>query len=117
MPDLSRRDFMKKALALGIALPFMNSLPDSWMKAQEDINKVVIVGAGAAGLTAGYLLNRIGIDVQILEASSIYGGRVKRLDGFTDVPLDLGAEWIHTEPSILGDIVDNPDINTSTAST
>lgn len=111
MADVSRRDFVKKGLALGMALPFMNSFPLSWIKAHENIDEVVIVGAGAAGLTAGYLLNRLGIEVQILEASSIYGGRVKRLEGFTTVPLDLGAEWIHTDPSILADIVDNPDIN------
>ena len=67
--------------------------------------------AGAAGITAGYILERYGIDYEILEASSIYGGRVKRLDDFADFPIDLGAEWIHTKPSILAKIISNTNVN------
>ncbi|KAL3903856.1 MAG: hypothetical protein SGILL_010287 [Bacillariaceae sp.] len=65
---------------------------------------IVIVGAGAAGLFAGYTLKYLGIDsFQILEAGDDFGGRVRQLDSedFVDVPLDLGAEWIHVQPSIL----------------
>ena len=43
----------------------------------EDINydgKVIIIGAGAAGLYAAYLLKSKGIKFQLLEASANYGG-------------------------------------------
>ncbi|MEM9475749.1 MAG: NAD(P)/FAD-dependent oxidoreductase [Pseudomonadota bacterium] len=66
---------------------------------------VTVIGAGSAGLTAAYHLEKAGIDVQVLEAASGWGGRVKRLSGFSDVPLDLGAEWIHDAPTILGRII------------
>lgn len=66
---------------------------------------VTIIGAGSAGMSAAFHLKKAGIDVTILEASNRWGGRVKRLSGFSDMPLDLGAEWIHDEPTILGEIV------------
>ncbi len=73
--------------------------------------KVLIIGAGSAGLMAGYVLQRYGIDFEIIEASSIHGGRVKESSTFTDFPIDLGAEWIHTDPSILATLLDNPDLD------
>ncbi|MCH2067240.1 MAG: FAD-dependent oxidoreductase [Shimia sp.] len=66
---------------------------------------VTIVGAGSAGLTAGYHLAKAGIEVQILEASKNWGGRVKRFKGLGDMPLDLGAEWIHDDPNIFGRMI------------
>jgi lysine-specific histone demethylase 1B len=67
--------------------------------------KVIIVGAGAAGLYAGYLLKTKGIDFEILEASATYGGRLGKLTGFADYPLDLGAQWLHGSNNILGDLI------------
>ncbi|MEM1387446.1 MAG: NAD(P)/FAD-dependent oxidoreductase [Pseudomonadota bacterium] len=66
---------------------------------------VTIIGAGSAGLSAAYHLEKSGIDFLVLEADSGWGGRVKRLSGFSDVPLDLGAEWIHDEPTVLGRMI------------
>ena len=39
--------------------------------------KVIIVGAGISGLTAGYLLKKAGHKVIILEASNRAGGRIQ----------------------------------------
>lgn len=72
--------------------------------------KVIVIGAGAAGLSAAYLLNQQGIDVQILEASNRYGGRIKRDLGFVDFPIPLGGEWIHVERGILDEIINDPSI-------
>lgn len=94
---LSRRKFTALAASCAVAAPGI-------LRAQEDM-RVVVIGAGAAGLTAGYHLSRAGVDVQVLEASPRWGGRMMRLSGFSDVPLDLGAEWIHDEPSVLGEII------------
>lgn len=67
--------------------------------------KVIIVGAGAAGLAAAELLRKHGVAFQILEASNRYGGRVYKNDTFADFPIDLGAEWIHQKKEILNRLV------------
>jgi monoamine oxidase len=66
---------------------------------------VTVVGAGSAGLTAAYHLAKAGVEVQILEASTVWGGRIKRYSGFGDMPLDLGAEWIHDDPRVFGQML------------
>ena len=43
----------------------------------EQSKSVIIVGAGMAGLVAGYELKKAGYDVTILEMSQRFGGRVK----------------------------------------
>ena len=40
---------------------------------------MIIVGAGMAGLVAGFELKRAGYEVKILEMSERFGGRVKTL--------------------------------------
>ncbi|CAJ1968235.1 unnamed protein product [Cylindrotheca closterium] len=57
---------------------------------------VVIVGAGAAGLTAAYHLEQEGISVVVLEAANRYGGRMKQ-DNTWDVSMGLGPEWLHVD--------------------
>ncbi|OJJ16946.1 hypothetical protein BKI52_29965 [marine bacterium AO1-C] len=71
---------------------------------------VLIIGAGAAGLMAGHLLRQNNISFQILEASDTYGGRVKEASNFADFPIDLGAEWIHTNPSVLARMLNDPNV-------
>jgi monoamine oxidase len=67
---------------------------------------VLIIGAGASGLFAGYTLQYVGMEnYQILEASDHDGGRVQEKTDFLDVPLDLGAEYIHVHPKILQDLI------------
>ena len=63
--------------------------------------KVIIIGAGAAGLAAAKILQRNNIDYLILEASNRYGGRLKENKTLADFPIDLGAEWIHHLPTVL----------------
>ncbi len=63
--------------------------------------KVIIVGAGAAGLAAAKVLEENNIDYKILEASDRYGGRLKKNTTLADFPIDLGAEWIHSAPIVL----------------
>ena len=41
---------------------------------------IIIVGAGMSGLVAAYELSKAGYNVQILEMSQRFGGRVKTLD-------------------------------------
>lgn len=59
-------------------------------------HKVIIIGAGAAGLSAAQRLASAGLSVTILEARDRIGGRIfmHRDPGFPS-PIALGAEFIH----------------------
>lgn len=63
--------------------------------------KVIIIGAGAAGLSAAKVLEQNKIDYKILEASNRYGGRLKKDTSLADFPIDIGAEWLHSAPITL----------------
>lgn len=110
---MTRQEFIEKSLLMGIGLPLLSSLllPSCGTKSPlfpkldgSFEGKVIIVGAGAAGMSAGYVLKRYGIEFEIIEAASVYGGRLKKSGNFTNFPLDLGAEWIHVNPEVLGEI-------------
>src|SRR5436309_8874211 len=59
--------------------------------------KVIVIGAGIAGLSCGYELMRRGHDVTVLEASGRTGGHVRTLhDPFADgLYADIGAEHFY----------------------
>ena len=113
---MNRRAFVQACAALGGSLPFFNLLGcasegDEGLYWDFDVafeGKVVIIGAGAAGLAAGYMLDRYGIAFEILEAAQEIGGRVRRASDFVDFPIDVGAEWIHEDPAVLATLIDDP---------
>lgn len=111
---MNRREFIKLCQTLGLALPLqpvLSAYGANKTTAGGSKRSVIIIGAGAAGLAAGYLLHQQGIDFQILEASSNVGGRMKRTTTFADFPIPLGAEWIHVDPTILDEIVNDDRVN------
>jgi monoamine oxidase len=116
---MNRKDFVKMCGLLGISqtLPYtvMSCLKDTTSETRFK-GKVVIIGAGAGGLTAGYLLAQQGVDFEILEASNTWGGRMRVHNNFADFPIPLGAEWIETGTDIFKRLVNdasvNPDIKT-----
>ncbi len=57
--------------------------------------RVIVVGAGIAGLAAARTLADRGQDVVVLEARDRIGGRIWTSTQWADVPVDLGASWIH----------------------
>lgn len=58
--------------------------------------KVIIIGAGIAGLEAGHYLQEHGVDNYIiLEARNRIGGRVNTITPWKGVPIELGAGVIH----------------------
>ncbi|KAL5985882.1 hypothetical protein ACLOJK_027872 [Asimina triloba] len=56
--------------------------------------RVIVVGAGPAGLTAARHLQRQGFSVDVLEARNRIGGRVYTDHSSLSVPVDLGASII-----------------------
>lgn len=65
------------------------SVPGLPQAAKENIKRIVVVGAGMAGLVAAYELTRSGHDVLVLEARSRPGGRILT---WRDFPSGLYAE-------------------------
>lgn len=64
--------------------------------------KVIIIGAGMAGLSAAYHLTKNGFnDFKLLEARSRIGGRIVQISMGND-KVELGANWIH---GVLGNPV------------
>ncbi|MCS6894604.1 MAG: FAD-dependent oxidoreductase [Bacteroidia bacterium] len=55
---------------------------------------VVIVGGGISGLYAAYLLQKKGLNVQVIEAASRLGGRLHTTYTPEGHPIDLGGQWI-----------------------
>lgn len=66
--------------------------------------RIVVVGAGIAGLTAAYFLKQEGHDPIVLEKSNRVGGRMITdvVNGFT---IDCGAQFLMTSYPILMDLV------------
>lgn len=60
-----------------------------------DKKRIVVIGAGLSGLAAARELHRYGHEVVMVEARERIGGRIWTSSKWTDMPLDLGATWIH----------------------
>jgi oxygen-dependent protoporphyrinogen oxidase len=57
--------------------------------------RVVVVGAGMAGLTAAHFLKEAGYEVVVVERDSRPGGRIMTIERNGET-LDVGAQFIHT---------------------
>ncbi|HED65810.1 MAG TPA: FAD-dependent oxidoreductase [Planctomycetes bacterium] len=81
----TRRELLRW-MGVGAALPLL-PLP-------VRCRRVIVVGAGVAGLAAAHALSRIGVEVVVLEALERIGGRIEP-GTLGPVPVDLGAAWVH----------------------
>jgi monoamine oxidase len=77
----SRRAFLRDAGALGAAASVFG-IAAGRARAAAPAGRVVVVGAGLAGLTAAYRLKQAGIAAEVHEASTRVGGRCWTLRGF-----------------------------------
>ncbi len=66
----------------------------SWSMGSGKAERVIVVGAGMAGLVAARLLHDSGFAVTVLEARDRLGGRTWTDDSL-GAPLDLGGSWVH----------------------
>src|SRR5438445_5636224 len=53
--------------------------------------RVVIIGGGPAGLTAGYLLSKEEVDLVVLEADPVYVGGISRTVTYNGFHFDIGG--------------------------
>jgi NADPH-dependent glutamate synthase beta subunit-like oxidoreductase len=75
---IARRDFLASAVKTAAAVTLLP--PKAWafpeqLKRRGPDKKVIVVGAGLAGLSAGFELTQAGHDITILEAQTRAGGR------------------------------------------
>lgn len=101
MKPISRRDFLSKStllaggaypaiLALGLIKPAPAYAFD--LEGSGNGKKVVILGAGLAGMTAAYELNKLGYQCTILEARERAGGRCWSIrNGSSHTEIDKSA--------------------------
>lgn len=94
--QISRRRLLQGSLAAASAATAVAIDAQFRQKVDAATAPVLIVGAGIAGLTAAYYLDRSGVPVRIVEASQRSGGRMlsqaKALG--TDLTVELGGEFI-----------------------
>lgn len=79
---MDRRDFLRQGLTAGSGL----LLAPAFAAAQvaPEPRKVIIIGAGLAGLVAAYELSKLNFDVTVLEAQARVGGRVLTIRDFDE---------------------------------
>lgn len=91
---MNRRDFLKLS-----GLIALTTACQPWVASEKETGvaptNIIIIGAGMAGIAAARTLLDAGHTVTILEARDRIGGRVFTSTGWPNIPLDLGASWIH----------------------
>jgi monoamine oxidase len=99
-----RRQLLLGALALGSAAalggcaqkePGADSPAPSESASGDRTVDVLVIGAGIAGLAAAQHVVGSGRSCAVLEARDRVGGRIWTSGTWSDVPVDLGASWVH----------------------
>lgn len=99
MKNLKRREFIRTTVSAGVGMSLAAGTQTTQARPPRQAQakkKIIVAGAGIAGLCCGYELMRRGFEVVVLEASSRHGGHVFTAhDGLSDgLYADYGAEHI-----------------------
>lgn len=62
---------------------------------QGSVSRVIVIGAGIAGLSAASALHAAGVEVVVLEGRARIGGRTHTIR-ISETDVDMGAAWIHS---------------------
>lgn len=84
---MKRREFLRTGIGAAAGIALSGGVAPAQVSARRQ--KVIVAGAGLAGLVAAYELDKAGFDVRILEAQARPGGRVLTVRDF--------AEGLHAE--------------------
>ena len=88
----SRRDLLKCLMGSPLYLSMLAC--SECQRAPTRQGKILVIGAGMAGLSAANALTARGFEVEVLEARARHGGRIHTISSM-GVPVDMGATWIH----------------------
>ena len=100
---LTRRSFLKKTAATTSLVAFSPLTIPSIYKSSSDDKRIIVVGAGLAGLSCAYELDQAGFNVILIEARSRPGGRVRTYrDPFADnLYAEMGAEYVDSTDNLV----------------
>ena len=76
--------------------PFIEGVPTG--ATRDDSGKVIVIGAGASGLSAARILQEQGREVLVLEGRERMGGRLNTIKVGGGM-VDEGGNWIHGSPA------------------
>lgn len=94
---INKRNFLKimSAALLGTVINSACATNKPNLAASAAKKRILVIGAGLAGLTATNELKNQGHDLVVVEARDRIGGRLWTSTQWEDAPVDLGASWIH----------------------
>lgn len=102
----SRRHFMRVLAGTGAAAAAISATGTTAWAASQGAPRIVILGAGLAGLNAAYQLKKRGIESAVYESKSRVGGRVHTVHnkfGPGSVT-DIGGELVNTNHADMFDL-------------
>jgi len=96
--DNSRRKFLKESVIAASGMALLPSFTRASLFQANRNEKIIIIGAGMAGLNAAYQLKKQGLASTVYEASGRTGGRMFTLrDKFgKNITTDIGGEFVDT---------------------
>lgn len=94
--EQSRRKFLQDTAIFGAGMLIVPSL----LKGSHFLTdkKIVVVGAGIAGLNAAHQLKKLGLNATVYEAASRTGGRMYTMKNYfgNNITTDIGGEFVDT---------------------
>ena len=100
---ISRRSFLKKTGTTASLAAISPLSISSILSGPSDDKRIMVVGAGLAGLACAYELDQAGYNVILIEARSRPGGRVRTYrDPFADnLYAEMGAEYVDSTDNLV----------------